>query len=131
MLFFLNLKMILWLRRFMYNRKVVCGIIPDVMTLSAEWLHLFYDVILTALWRYLLFLFNLKGSLLAISVSDLKLCNLIITYLRILFLRNKKRKFLSQGTYNAVDLLDAHEDSVVDIGIIWKHTGLIFCMGKV
>jgi hypothetical protein len=42
----------------------------------------------------------------------------VITYLRILFLRNKKRKFLSQGTYNAVDLLDAHEDSVVDVGII-------------
>ena len=48
----------------------------------------------------------------------------------VLILRENRRKFLSQGTYNAVDLLDAHEDSVVDVGIIWKHIGLIFCMGK-
>jgi hypothetical protein len=33
------------------------------MALSAEWRHLFHDVILTAMWRYLPFLFNFKEVL--------------------------------------------------------------------
>jgi hypothetical protein len=41
----------LWLRRFVHNRNSVCGIIPDVMTLSAEWRH--FHPILTLLTVYL------------------------------------------------------------------------------
>jgi hypothetical protein len=37
--------------------------IPDVMALSAEWCHLFHDVILTAMWRYLPFLYNFREVL--------------------------------------------------------------------
>jgi hypothetical protein len=36
---FLRLSLTLWLRRFVYNRNVVCDIIPDVMTLSSGWRH--------------------------------------------------------------------------------------------
>jgi hypothetical protein len=40
---------------FIYKRNIVCSnIIPEVMTLSSG------DVILTAMWRYLPFLFNFK-----------------------------------------------------------------------
>ena len=46
-----------------YNHNFVCGIIPDVMVFSEEWRRLFHDVILTALWRYLPFLFNFKEVL--------------------------------------------------------------------
>jgi hypothetical protein len=38
----------LWLQRFVYNRNFVCGISPVVMVISAEWRHLFHDVILTS-----------------------------------------------------------------------------------
>jgi hypothetical protein len=34
-----NCYLTLWLRRFVYNCNVVCGIIPDVMTLSSGWRH--------------------------------------------------------------------------------------------
>jgi hypothetical protein len=55
------------------------------MTFSAVWHHLFHDVILTTLWRFLPFLFNFKEC--ATYVSDFKLCNIIIIYLRNLFIR--------------------------------------------
>jgi hypothetical protein len=41
----------LWLRRFVYYQNFVCGIIPDVMVLSAEYHHLIHDVVLAAIWR--------------------------------------------------------------------------------
>jgi hypothetical protein len=41
----------LWLRRFVYYQNCVCGIIPDVMVLSAEYHHLIHDVVLAAIWR--------------------------------------------------------------------------------
>jgi hypothetical protein len=91
--------LILLLPRFVYNRNFVCGIISDVMALSAEWRHLFLDVILTTMWRYLSFLFNLKDVLFicAIYVSNFKLFNLIITYLRNLFLKKINVNFFPKG----------------------------------
>ena len=69
----------------MYNRSVVCGIIPHVMTLSAELRH--FKTIMTFHFTYRLFQRHrpLRRSACAICVSDFKLCNLIITYLSSLF----------------------------------------------
>jgi hypothetical protein len=91
--------LILLLPRFVYNRNFVCGIISDVMALSAEWRHLFLDVILTAMWRYLSFLFNLKDFLFICAkyVSNFILCNLIIAYLRNLFLKKINVNFFPKG----------------------------------
>ena len=88
-----NCYLTLWLRRFVYNCNVVCGIIPDVMTLSSGWRHFYSNVTL------LTFLLFYSGSICAIYVSYLKLCNLIIMYLSNLFLKKIKIKvnFLPKG----------------------------------
>ena len=63
----------------MYNRNFVCGIIPDVMALSAEWRHLFLDIILTAMRNLFLKKINVnifpKGHMsLAQSTSKGRIC---------------------------------------------------------
>ena len=80
----------------MNNRNVVCGIIPDVMTLSAELRH--FNTTMTLLFKYRLYQLHrpLPRSTYAICVSDFKLCNLIITYLSSLFLKKININFFLQ-----------------------------------
>jgi hypothetical protein len=67
------------------------------MILSAEWVNLFHDVILTALWRYLQFLFNFKE---VIYVQYLyQIVQSKYNVFAQLILKENKRKLLSQGTY--------------------------------
>ena len=71
----------------------MCGTIPDVMVLSAEWRHFNNNV------TYFFLILKRFYSICAITVSNFKLCNLIIAYLRNLFLKKINVIFLSKGTY--------------------------------
>jgi len=86
---------------FYFDFEVSCIIVTScAVQFLTLWLFQQSDVILTAVWRYLPFLFNFEEVLyVQYLYLDFKLCNLIITYnLRNLFLKENKRKFLKEIT---------------------------------